>query len=371
MHFTVDHAELTPALTLLSRIVPSRSVRPILSSIFIQAQDGHLTLGATDLETAAVTTVPALIEAEGRAAIPARYISELLRRIPSGTLTWKTDAQGSGVSVTWSRSQFSLHGFSAEEYPPIPAFPEDADRTISQAVLRHAITHSAFAAAQTESARALLTGVELRLAEKALFALATDGFQVAAYASQPEVERPEADGVVVPANTLQELSRMLTDTDQPCDVTRRGNQMLFRAGSTYLVARLLEGKYFAVLDLVPKSFPTTVVVARELLIGACERVGLVSDAEPPHAVVLAVHEGGIELTASSVDVGTAQEDLDCQTSGPTVRMGFNGRQLLEGLRRFAGTEVQLEISGSNTLTRFTDPADRRLQFMQMPLQMPA
>jgi len=47
------------------------------------------------------------------------------------------------------------------------------------------------------------------------------------------------------------------------------------------------------------------------------------------------------------------------------------RQLLEGLRRFAGGEVQIEISGATTLTRFTDPADPRLQFMQMPLQMPA
>jgi len=371
VHFTVDHAELTPALSVLARIVPSKSVRPILSSIFIQAQDGYLTLSATDLETAAVTTVPALVETEGRAAIPSRYLNELLKRIPGGKLIWKSDPTTSGVSVNWSRSQFSLHGYNPDEYPPIPTFPPLADRTLAQRVLRHAFTHSAFAAAQGETARALLTGVELRFAGTALFALATDGFQVAAYSTDPAHARPQDGAVVIPASILQELARMFADNDDPCDIAQQGNQILFRAGSTYLVARLLEGKYFAVLDLVPKEFPTLAHVSRELLLGACERVGLVSDAEPPHAVVLTVRENSLELSANSPDVGTAQEDVDARTTGPTVRMGFNGRQLLEGLRRFAGGEVQIEISGATTLTRFTDPADPRLQFMQMPLQMPA
>lgn len=99
MRFTVNHSQLTPALSVLARIVPSRSVRPILSSILIQARDGHLTLAATDLETAVVTTVPALVNEEGRAAIPSRYLSDLVKRIPAGNLTWASDSTASG-SVT-------------------------------------------------------------------------------------------------------------------------------------------------------------------------------------------------------------------------------------------------------------------------------
>lgn len=370
MRFTINHSQLTPALSVLARIVPSRSVRPILSSILIQARDGHLTLAATDLETAVVTTVPALVNEEGRAAIPSRYLSDLVKRIPAGNLTWASDSTASGISVTWEHSEFSLHGYDPEEYPPIPHFPPQADRVLPQRVLRHAFAHTVFAAAQGESARALLTGVEVLFSGENLFALATDGFQVAAYATDPSITRPRDSAIVIPASVLQELSRTLNETDDPCDIAQQGNQILFRAGSTHLVSRLLEGKYFAVLDLIPKDFPTVTHIARDMLFSACERVSLVSDAEPPHPITMTVEGDHLELSAHSPEVGSAKENIGCRTMGPSIRIGFNGRQLIEGLRRFAGLELKIDLSGPTTLARFVDPADGRLQFMQMPLQMP-
>lgn len=370
MRFTVEHAALAPALASIARIVPTRSVRPILSSVLVTALDGYLTLAATDLETAAVTTVRADIDEEGQVAIPCRYLTEMMRRIPGGTLNWKSDSQSAGVKISWARSQFSIHGYDTTEYPPIPKFPSNPDRRIPQAVLRHALSHSGFAAAQGDTARALLTGVELRFSTSALFALATDGFQVAAYSTDPATTRPSEGAVVVPATVLQEVVRILSETNDPCDVALQGNQVLFRAGPTYLVARLLEGKYFAVLDLVPKQFSTIAHVSYEIFLGACERVGLISENEPPHAVVFTLIENRLQLSASSPEVGKAEEDIEARIVGPLIRLGFNGRQLTEGLRRLGGTELQIEISGATTLARFTNPQDRRLQFMQMPLQMP-
>lgn len=370
MRFSVDHTVLAPALATLARVVPTRAIRPVLSSVLIQAHDGQLTLAATDLETAAVTTLPAEVEGEGRVALPARYLNEMMRRIPGGTLLWTSEAASATARISWGRSQFSINGYDAAEYPSIPAFPDHTERHIAQGLLRHAITHSAFAAAQGETARALLTGVELRFAGSTLFALATDGFQAAAYATDPAAARPQEGAIVVPASVLQEVSRLLVDPDQPCDIAQQGNQILFRAGTTYLVARLLEGRYFAVLDLVPKEFPATVRVDRLALVGACERVGLISDNEPPHAISFRVTDGQIQLAATSPDVGTAEESVEATVAGQPVRMGFNVRQLIEGLRRFEGPQVELEISSATTLARFTDPDDRRLQYMQMPLQMP-
>ncbi len=370
MRFSVEHSAFAPALATVARVVPTRAVRPVLSSILVQAQQGHLTLASTDLETAAVTTVPAAVERDGRVALPARYLNEMMRRIPGGNLTWTSESGSASARITWGRSQFSINGFDAAEYPAIPTFPEQTERHLAQGLLRHAITRSAFAAAQGETARALLTGVEMRFAGSALFALATDGFQAAAYATDPAAARPADGAIVVPAAVLAEVARLLVDSEQPCDIAQQGNQILFRAGATYLVARLLEGRYFAVLDLVPKQFPTTVRVDRQALLGACERVGLISDNEPPHAVTFRVTDGQVQLEATSPDVGTAEEAVEASVTGDPVRMGFNVRQLVEGLRRFDGAQVDFEISSATTLARFTDPDDRRLQYMQMPLQMP-
>lgn len=369
MRFSVDHTDLAPALALTARIVPTRSVRPVLSAVFLDARDDHLVLAATDMETTRVCRVAAQVEEPGRVAIPARYLTELLRRIPGGAMDCRS-AAGGGLELSWLSSQFSMHGFDVEEYPPIPTFPAAASVRLPQRLLRHALQHTTFAAAQGDTARALLTGVELRFLPEAVFALATDGFQVASYASDPGLARPE-DAVVVQASVLQEVARTLGDTDEACEIAEDASQILFRAGGTYMACRLLEGKYFAVLDLVPKQFSTIVHVQRSPLLEATQRVGVVSENDPPFALLLSVSQSVLELSASAADVGEAREELPARVEGPTLQMGFNGRQLAEGLQRFSGQEVVIEISGATTLARFSDPEDGRLQFLQMPLQMPA
>ena len=369
LRLTVDQATLLPALATVARAVPGRPVRPILSALLLTARPGSLTLTATDLETAAVTSVPAAVEEEGTVALPARYLQEAIRRIPAGPITLSSLTASAGARILWETSQSTIHGFAPEEFPPVPVFPEAPERTMGQGLLRRAILHSAFAAAQNDSARALLTGVELRFQNDALFALATDGFQVAAYATQPALERPAESGLVVPASVLLEIARSLADSQDTCDIARLGNRLLFRSGPTCLITRTLEGRYFAVLDMVPRDFPTVVHVEREALSGACERVGLISDNEAPYPVTLSVSPTTIRVAARSPDVGEAQEDLSAETNGPDITVGFNGRQLLQGLRHFEGKVLRLELSGPSTLARLTDREDHRLQYMQMPLQM--
>lgn len=371
MRFTADHAQLAPAISLLSRVVPSRAVRPILSSILLEAADGHLTLSATDLQTTAVTTVAAAVAEEGRTAVPCRYLSEVLRRIPGGELTWTDQAADSGLRVQWGRSEFSLHGFDPDDFPPVPSFPDQPGHSLPQGLVRHAFLHSAFAAAEGDTGRALLTGVELRLLPTGLFALATNGFQVASYSSDRALQRPEEGAVTVPAHILSELARVLGDSEEPCDISQQGNQLLVRAGSTYYATRLLEGRYFAVLDLVPKEFSTVVSTDRQGFVEACERVAIVCEGEAPYALTLDVRGEGLKLIADSADVGHAEETVDARVSGPALHVGFNARQLIQGLRQFSGREVCLEFSGEKTLVRCGDPSDPRLQYLQMPLQMPS
>jgi DNA polymerase-3 subunit beta len=371
LRFSISQSTLLPALATVARLVPSRPVRPILSAVHVHAAAGAVTLTATDLEAAAMTTVPADVEEEGSAALPSRYLQEVIRRIPTGPVLLTSLPSAAGARILWEKSQFTIHGFAPDEFPSVPTFPPVPERTLTQAALRHAILHTAFAAAQNDPARALLSGVELRFRDNALFALATDGFQVAAYATHPAQDRPADSGTVVPAVVLQEVARALADSQETCDVARLGNRLLFRSGSTCLVTRILEGRYFAVLDMVPKEFPTVVQLSREAFTGACERVGLISDSEAPYPLTLSVTDGAVRVAAQSPDVGEAEEELSAEVAGPPLTIGFNGRQLLQGLRHFDGQVLRLELSGPATLARLMDRDDPRLQFMQMPLQMEA
>ncbi len=369
MRFAVEHDVLSSAVTFAARVVPSRTVRPVLSSLLLAADENRLSMTASDLETSAVCSIPAQVDEPGRVALPIKYISELLRRVPGGRLGWSASGNGTTTEISWEKSRFTVHGFDPAEFPPVTSFGTDADVMLPSATLRNAIQGSIFAAAEGETARPLLSGVELRFAAGNVFALSTDGFQAASFASSAGAPRPDGDGVVVPATALAAVNRLLDDPQQMCEVAVRNNQILFRVGDRYLVTRLLEGRFFSVLDLVPKSFSTVLDAEREVLLGACARVALITDNEPPHTIVLEMREGALRLTAASPEVGQAEEEVPAEVTGPAVRVGFNARQLQDGLRHLDGVYVRIELSGAKTLARFTDPRNACLQFLQMPLDM--
>ena len=64
MKFTVNKMSLQSALQQLSKVTPTRSTLPILSSVYLSAKDGTLTLRATDLEISQIITVDAKIADE-------------------------------------------------------------------------------------------------------------------------------------------------------------------------------------------------------------------------------------------------------------------------------------------------------------------
>lgn len=365
MKFTALHSDIAPAVALAARIVPSRAIRPVLSAVRIYADGDGVTVSAADMETARVCTLPATVRESGCAVIPARHLSELLRRIPGGEIGCSLD--GHNLVLGWGSSRHVMHGFDAADFPAIADAPNVLS-TVPASVVLHAIEHATFAAADGDTARALLTGVELRIGAEALFALATDGFQVASYCSQPGAERPE-ESIVVPATALDELARSLGNTDAPVEIGHDGRMIHFTCGNTRLSTRLLEGKYFAVLDLVPKEFPSRIHLRREAFAEAVRRVGLVTEGDAPYPVTLSGEGSAIELQATAADVGIANEQMSAEVEGTAVRVTFNARQLAGGLARFHGDSVTMEISGENTLARVVD-GDGRLQFLQMPLQMP-
>ncbi len=370
MRFTVSLHDLTPAVAAVSRFLPSKPLRPALACVRLEAEPGCLVLCATDMDNVIRVTIPAQTEAEGISAVPARYLADVLRRLPAGTVTWDGDTANNTAAITWERTRVSVAGIPPEQYPPLPAPPELRQYSFPQAHLKRGILSTSFAAAPPEAARALLTGIELRFTTKTISALATDGFHAAAFSTH--ADPPAADSaLVVPALSLLETSRLLADTEDPVDLSIDTSHLWLHTSGADLGLRLLEGKYFSILDLVPKTFSATLSVPRTALIGACERVGVATEAHPPHAVTATIHDSQLHLYASFPGVGSAEEIMDVQLRGQDIRFAFNAQQLLAALRRFHGDQVLWELSGEDSLARISDPKDPALQYMHMPLQMTA
>src|SRR5206468_99427 len=127
---------------------------------------------------------------------------------------------------------------------------------------KKALQQVVFAASNDET-RPVLTGVLLQTFDGELRMAATDSYRLAEKrlgANKQEVH------MLVPASSLHDLLRVLSDEDGDVKVTHDDQQVLFQVGDVELVTRLVEGKYPDYRKLIPESFATEATLKRADLV---------------------------------------------------------------------------------------------------------
>ena len=84
MKFSINQSELQNALSVVLKGVATRSTLPILSGVFLEADNDSLTLQTTDLELSVQYTVAALVEQPGRAV---QVLNEQVEDLTGGTVS--------------------------------------------------------------------------------------------------------------------------------------------------------------------------------------------------------------------------------------------------------------------------------------------
>lgn len=368
MRVLIDQNDLLFAIQNAARAVPVRTTLPALSGILVETMDGQLKLAASDLELGIECHVPARVEQAGAVVLPARYLTEIIRRIPDGEVDIQADPVSHTATIQWGTSVFTIHGHHPEQFPSLPTPEAETEMEINRDVFRAVLEASLFAASQDET-RPILTGVRLTLDGSRLQALSTDGYRIALrHADGAAPEGTAAFSAVVPSRNLAELLRIMANSGTVRACLGK-NQIFVEIDGIKFVSRLLEGQYPAVLDLVPKEFPTRWQVGRQVLHDACERVSLLSDPQQrSYAVTLRPEGQGLVITASSAAVGNAREEIPAEVEGDRFEVIFNARFLAEGLRSMRGERILMEMIEPLKAVRLTSPDDQGFLYILMPMR---
>ena len=350
---------LSRGLAVVGRAVASRATLPITQNVLLSVDQSMLKLSATNLEIAMTTWVGAMIEEEGSITVPARLLTEFVNSLPNDKIDLELD-QGSGLlQISSGNSNAHINITDASEFPPIPTVDDGVAAEVDPLVLRNAIARVAFAAA-TEESRPVLTGVELKLDGSKFTMAAADGFRLAVHHGALLKPVLEEVSVIIPARTMNELSRLISDREEPVEIlmTPAKGQVMFRiqGGDTIeIVSQLLQGTFPNYEQLIPQSYttravmdlPTVLRAARTASIFAKDGSNIIrmhlmpatADSEPPK----------VEISARSEEVGDNQDvvDLD-EIEGEEGKIAFNSRYLLDVLAVLDKGKVALETTTSSS-----------------------
>lgn len=348
MKLSIAKGEILKGLSRLQAIVDKRNSMPILANVLLEAsgggEGGQLQLAATDLEVGIRGLHPADVKRPGAVTASAKKLFEIIRELPEEDVHLEATAN-SYLQIRCARSQFTLAGTAAEEYPTLPALSPRKTAQVQAAVLSNMIERTMYAASLDET-RYNLNGVYLEVLPDSgkIRMVATDGHRLAlADRALAEDAAGLTGGVIIPRKGLAELKRLADEDDaDEIELAFEGNSGLARKGSVTLVMRLIEGDFPNYRQVIPKEITRYIALPSERLIHALRRAVLLSS-ERSRAVKLELTEGQLVLSSSNPDLGDSREELDVDYAGEALSVGFNARYLLDALAAMHAKEVRFGV----------------------------
>jgi DNA polymerase-3 subunit beta len=332
-------------LQLVSRGVSARSTIQLLGGILLEAEGGALKLSTTDMEISIQTSSPAEVEGDGRVVIPARIFNDIVSSMPGVSFTLDHEASEGTVRLVAGDNEYRIRAYAAEDYPQLPAFPEEGSFRMSGESLVETVEKVSRSYSRDET-RPVLTGILISFEDSRVRMVTTDSYRLSI--KETELATTAFEGsreAIIPARAMQEVSRIFTsEGEDDVEVSLSENQALFRVGDVVFGTRLIDGNFPEYRRLLPSGFEREISVSREELMGTLRRVNLFAARQtPPVPVSLSFSEGSVEVIVSNGEVGDAHERLSASSEDEFL-ISFNPSYLLDGVSAIDSENVVFKLN---------------------------
>ena len=345
---------LSRGLGIVGRSVAIRSTLPITQNILLATEQSRLKLAATNLEMATTCWVGAKIEQEGAITVPARLLIDFVNSLPNDLIEITLPANSHTLELRSGRFQARINGIDAGDFPPIPEVSGGISTSIKADVLREGISQVTFAAAAEES-RPVLTGINAELESEQLNLVAADGFRLAWHKTVIDLPVEEKATVIIPARTLNELNRLLSDPEEPVsiNINESKTQILFRLKNAELVSQLIQGSFANYSQVIPQSYTTRAVVDIIEFMRVIKMSSIFArNASDIVRLVIApgaeLTPGKITVSAQAEEIGSNVSEIDALVDGEEAKIAFNARYLSDVLSILHQPQVAVEVTSPSS-----------------------
>lgn len=370
MNLTISDKDLLlKPLQAASGIVERRHTLPILLNTLITEKEGKLAFVTTDLEIE--TEATSTIQKPGQmleTTVSVRKLQDILRSFPSETeVTLKKS--DNRMQVICGKSCFNLQLLPAEDFPRMALEDEPCHVTFTlvQQVLKKQLQQITHAMAQ-QDLRYYLNGMLFLLDNSELTLVATDTHRLGmtAIPLDQEVEKHET---IVPRKTIQELAKLLEDSEAPITIEMYPKKISFQFSGISLISKIIAGKFPDFKRVIPETRTFQFELNRLDFLHALQRTAIItSSSDLFRSVHLSISDRKIRIFAKNKEQEEAQEELDTNYADEIIEASFNIVYLIEVLSNLNGEIVQCSFENKESAVLITTTENQAYRHVLMPMR---
>lgn len=365
MKIRCSGAELSDAVSKVSRALPVKLNSPILEGIKFVAKDNTLTLYATDLELSIEKKINAEVLIEGQTVVvPGKMLTEYAKKLEGEEIEIDATEEGK-LRLGYLDSAVTFNCLDAAEFPSFKEVEKENSFGINSKKFKDLVNSIAFSVA-LEDSRPSLKGCCFNIKGGVLEGVASDGYRLAL--TKVEIGNKDlVSKLVVPVRSLNEASRLLDDIDELISVYVEKNYLMIDLFHTKIITRLIAEEYINYERIIPDNFTTELKVEKRLFEKSVDRVFVITKNEKKCYVRMEVKEDSIYLKAES-SVGEVNEKLPIIMKGKDILIAFNAKFIQDAMKTVNDQFISLNFT-SNTAPGIIKGENDNWLYLILPLRV--
>ncbi|MGM0420033.1 MAG: DNA polymerase III subunit beta [Bacillota bacterium] len=351
MKFIIEQSVFHNALKKVNRAISSNNTLPILSGLLLQStQNNDLKLIATDLEIGIELEIGANIDQTGAIVLPANEISNIVRELPAEPVRIEVNQDNYQAKIETSTSHFKLNGFNPDEFPSLPEVEDNHQLNISADQLKNMIDEVKFSCDKNNSQPGL-TGALFSIKENKIVMVATNTYRMAYSEMNLNHDISEEIRIIIPANSLNELSNLLNDyDDEKINVIIDNSHIKFFLNDVIFTSRLIEGKFPNYQQVMPNEYNNVINIDKDKLLQAVKRTALIAKLDSG-VISLKFSQDKLIIESVNSDKGHAREEVNIEMEGGEQNINIDVNYLMDVLKIISEETIRFELIGPlNPLT---------------------
>jgi len=373
LEMKVKKETLQEGLSKIQTIVEKRSSMPILANVLLEAVDNTLVIVATDLEITFKGSYETEVLQAGRITVPARKFHEIVSVLTDQEELHLQEIENYNLALSGSRSNYQLHGLSADDFPSMPEYSDTDFMDIETETLVDMIDKTIYSVT-TEETRYNLSGVyveKLIEDDKDIFRfVSTDGHRLSLV--DKELDNLEQlgleSGVIISRKALSEMKKFTDEANETLKIGFTPNSTILDGSDSVLVLRLLEGRFPDYKLVVPEKSPNQLTVTRKDFLDTLRRMAVMST-ERHRGTKFIISPKQITLIAVNPDFGEANESIPVEYEGSELSMGFNVRYFIDCLSSMKSDQARLSLKDDKSPCLIEGDDDKGFIGVIMPMKI--
>ena len=402
MHFAVQKDVLLKLLKDVSGILPVKATQTILTSILFEVFDNKVFIKATDMEMYIETNAPVIEYENGNVAIPGKKLIELISKLPSDLITFKTNSENTEVAITCKKSKFSIIALNPSQFPQKKFNSEKQGFFVPLNTFVKGINQTSFAITGSDMT-SVLSGLYISIKDNVLEFAGTDASRITykknnllVSVENNKIKQEDNDAnvmvlekipsleVILPIKACMEVLRLFAykllnkdlskagsenlDGLEEIKLTQDNEELTLQTKDVSFSTKLIAGRYPAFKSVFPAKSKYFCEVNKDELLKAVERVAVMSD-ETTSFISMYLNNDTMNLLARTKDLGKANEEVTIRYEGEKYDLALKTPFLVDVLKRLDCEKIMIEINSEREPLIIKPTNDEEYSYLLMPVRL--